>query len=448
MTGITVDGLGVLMKRNGDNRLIFGTNVLLLPQNMLQKLKNVTPADLTIAAAMLLSLSMIFSPFLLSVGMWLIVAAALWETKRVGLSFKASIQKLVDHRAFLMITLLFWVFALSFWGSEDKGFWLARTRIRIPFLVLPWAFANLPVLGIKRYASLIYVFVLVLCMFTAGSLLNFALDPDTILSGLGEGQPVPVPRNHIRFSLMIVLAIVSGGWLVGKSDYWSSKIDRNWFAVALVFLFLGVHILSVRSALIALYAALGFSIFRYLYLTKNWKIGIFALVLLVSAPIIALNTVGSLKQRVAYMLYDWQHFRSAEGGESYSDSERFISLDIGIRIWLDNKITGVGIGDLVQETQRYTAAFHPFYAETPKLPHNQFIYILAATGLIGLVISLLALLYPLTIATYRRFYIFIVFQVIVFVSFLVEYTLETSIGAAFYLFYMLWWMRMAEEKEQ
>lgn len=415
---------------------------------MLQKIKNTTPSDLTIAAAMLLSVSMIFSPFLLSVGMWLIVVAVLWEIKRVGRSFGASIQKLVDHRAFLMITLLFWVFALSFFWSEDKGFWLARTRIRIPFLVLPWAFANLPVLGFRRYAALIYVFVLILLLFTAGSLLNFALDPDTILSGLGEGQPVPVPRNHIRFSLMIVLAIVSGGWLVGKADYWSSRMERNWFAGALVFLFLAVHVLSVRSALIALYAALGFSVFRFLFLTKNWKVGILALVLLVLAPVIALNTVGSLKQRIAYMLYDWQHFRSAEGGESYSDSERFISLDVGARIWLDNKVMGVGVGDLEQETQRYTSNFHPFYAETPKLPHNQFIYILAGTGLIGLMISLLALLYPLTIATYRKFYLFIVFQVIVFVSFLVEYTLETSIGAAFYLFYMLWWMRMAEEQGQ
>ncbi len=415
---------------------------------MLQKIKNIKPADLTIAAAMLLSVSMIFSPFLLSVGMWLIVVAALWEIKRVGRSFGASIQKLVDHRAFLMITLLFWVFALSFFGSEDKEFWLARTRIRIPFLVLPWAFANLPVLGFRRYAALIYVFVLILFLFTAGSLLNFALDPDTILSGLGEGQPVPVPRNHIRFSLMIVLAIVSGGWLVGKADYWSSRMERNWFAGALIFLFLAVHVLSVRSALIALYAALGFSVFRFLFLTKNWKVGILALVLLVLAPVIALNTVGSLKQRIAYMLYDWQHFRSAEGGESYSDSERFISLDVGARIWMDNKVMGVGVGDLEQETQRYTSKFHPFYAETPKLPHNQFIYILAGTGLIGLMISLLALLYPLTIATYRKFYLFIIFQVIVFVSFLVEYTLETSIGAAFYLFYMLWWMRMAEEQEQ
>jgi O-antigen ligase len=438
----------VIEGKKWEHWLIFDTITLLLPQNMLQKIKNITPADLTIAAAMLLSVSMIFSPFLLSVGMWLIIVAALWEIKRVGRSFGASIQKLVDHRAFLMITLLFWVFALSFFGSEDKGFWLARTRIRIPFLVLPWAFANLPVLGFRRYAALIYVFVLVLVLFTAGSLLNFALDPDTILSGLGEGQPVPVPRNHIRFSLMIVLAIVSGGWLVGKADYWSSRMERNWFAGALIFLFLAVHILSVRSALIALYAALGFSVFRFLFLTKNWKVGILALVLLVLAPVIALNTVGSLKQRVAYMLYDWQHFRSAEGGESYSDSERFISLDVGARIWLDNKVMGVGVGDLEQETQRYTSNFHPFYAETPKLPHNQFIYILAGTGLIGLMVSLLALLYPLTIATYRKFYLFIVFQVIVFVSFLVEYTLETSIGAAFYLFYMLWWMRMAEEKGQ
>jgi hypothetical protein len=38
----------------------------------------------------------------------------------------------------------------------------------------------------------------------------------------------------------------------------------------------------------------------------------------------------------------------------------------------------------------------------------------------------------------RRFYLFLTFQVIILVSFLVEYTIETAIGVAFYLFYTLW----------
>ena len=90
-----------------------------------------------------------------------------------------------------------------------------------------------------------------------------------------------------------------------------------------------------------------------------------------------------------------------------------------------------------------TVALYPNYAEAPKMPHNQLVYILASTGIAGLLVSLAALLYPLFFRRYRAFYLYMAFQSIVFVSFLVEYTLETSIGAAFYLFYQIWWMLMA-----
>lgn len=414
------------------------------------RIRSLSPAHLTLAAALILAVSMIFSPFLLSVGMWVLVVAALWEARRAtpGQSWAAtlgwSVRHLVQQRAYLAVTLLFWAFFISVFWSEDQWFWLERTRIRIPFLVLPWAFANLPQLELRRYADLIYTMTVALCLFSAGALVNFLLDPVTILSGLGEGQPVPVPRHHIRFSLMIVMTLVSGGWLWGKPAYWRSATERMVFGGLLVFLFVAVHIFSVRSALIALYAVLGFSTFRFLFRTRQWLIGGIALLFLLATPIVAYKALPSVQQRIGYMLYDWEHFKSSKGGESYSDSERFVSLDIGVHIWLDNKILGVGIGDLEKATLEKTIERHPEYAETPKLPHNQFLYIMAATGLLGLLISLVAFIYPMLQSVYRNFYVFMAFQVIVFISFLVEYTLETSIGAAFFLFYQLWWMRMSE----
>jgi O-antigen ligase len=242
----------------------------------------------------------------------------------------------------------------------------------------------------------------------------------------------------------LVVGIVSGGWLWSKPAYWTTAWERRIFGLIVVFLFIAIHIFSVRSALIALYTALGFTVARYLYLTRQWKVGLLALVLLAAVPIVAINTVDSLKQRLAYMLYDWQHFRSAGGGENYSDSERFVSLEVGARIWADHRWLGVGVGDLEKATLAKTQEIYPTYAETPKLPHNQFIYIMAATGILGLLLSLWALLSAVRHRRYRGFYLFAVFQTIVFISFLVEYTLETAIGAAFYLFYQLWWMHMAD----
>ena len=84
------------------------------------------------------------------------------------------------------------------------------------------------------------------------------------------------------------------------------------------------------------------------------------------------------------------------------------------------------------------------YTIEPKLPHNQFIYILAGTGAIGLLLSLLAFIWPIVTGGWRHFYLFATFQIIILMSFLVEYTIETSIGVAYYLFYLFWFGKMAE----
>lgn len=414
-----------------------------------------TPATWAQIAAIILALSMTFSPFLLSVGIWMLVAVALWESSRIVHERDGHItgkqvllfswQRLVENRAYLALTALFWVVCLSLLWSSDLSFGLARLRIRIPFLVLPWALANLPRLTVRQYTSVIVVLVVVLVLLCIGVWINYSFDKETVLSGLGEGQPIPVPRHHIRFSLMMVVAIISGGWLFSKKGFWPSKMERWFFGAALVFLLLFLHFLSVRSAIIALYAATFFTVVRFLYLTKRWKVGLIALVFLILTPVIALRTVESLQQRVAYMIYDWQHYKSQAGGESYSDSERFVSLYVGWSIWKSHPWLGSGVGDLEEESRRMTEQLYQEYSETPKLPHNQFIYILASTGLFGFAISMFAFLYALFDRVYRNTFLFLAFQVVVFVSFLVEYTIETSIGAAFYLFYQLWFMKMSRE---
>jgi O-antigen ligase len=316
--------------------------------------------------------------------------------------------------------------------------------------VLPWAFANLPALSLRQYAGVLYGFVVVLVLFSAGAVLNYWLDPDTVLVGLGEGKPVPVLRNHIRFSLMIVAALTAGGWLLSKRAYWSHVWERRLFGLGLFFLFVAIHIFSVRSALVALYAVMLFTVLRFLFLTRRWAVGIVALVAMLVVPLVAYQNMESLQRRVGYMRYDWDRFLEAGQSENhaYSDSERFISLEAGYRIWRAHPILGVGVGDLENEVMAWTQAHHPLHTEHAKLPHNQFLYTLTATGFLGLLLTLLAFGIPLADKRFRHFYVFLAFQIIVFISFLVEYTLETSIGAAFVAFYQLWWMRMGEATVQ
>lgn len=425
--------------------------------------KQISPLEwrqgLTVFFALVLATSMTFSPFLLSASMWGLVACSLWQsalitraTGRVRSTRSAgawavilldSFRRLFRQPALGLLCLLFVAALVSGLWSEDHRYWLERTRIRVPFVVLPWVFANLPPLERRHFQLVLYVLVWTLVALCLGIGLHFLLHFDAIMADMSRGQPVPVPRHHIRFNLILVTGILAGGWL------WLEKFVVRWawerraLAIGVVFLFGFIHVLSVRSGLLALYTALIFSLFRFIWHSKRWASGLFFLLALCLAPYLAFRALPSLQMRAAYMKYDLEQYRLGQGGK-YSDSGRFVSLETGWRIWKENPWLGTGMGDLPAATREMLQRDYPGYTETPKLPHNQFLYILASSGLFGLILSLPGLLYPLFLRRYRQNGLFMAFEVVAFASFLAEYTLETSIGAAFYLFFHLWFMRITK----
>ncbi|MBK8191969.1 MAG: O-antigen ligase family protein [Lewinellaceae bacterium] len=411
----------------------------------------------TVFFASLLVVSMICSPFLLSVSMWGFVAVALWHTasgqhaadrRRVAgwlMILAVSFRRFFRNTPLVLMALLFAVPAMSFFWSSDQHYWLERTRVRLPFFVMAWAFANLPALTRRQYSLVLYILVWALTLIALGVTINFALHFDTILKGLGEGRSIPVPRSHIRFSLITATGILAGAWLWVEGFYWKWRRERPVLAGAVIFLFLFIHILSVRSGIAGVYALVFFTIAWYGLQTRRWKTGLIAFVLAVFLPVAAINLIPSFRLKVDYTLWDWQQYRQ-NAGNHYSDSERWVSLLAGWQIWRENPLLGAGAGDVPAEVQRVVKQHYPDYMDAPKLPHNQFVYILAGTGLLGLTLSLVAFLTPLIMGQYRRFYLFSAFQMLVFMSFLVEYTIETAIGVSFYLFYTLWFMKMSAQK--
>ena len=103
--------------------------------------------------------------------MWGFVAVAFWnvaaETGAGDLRRPAAWRMLLvrsfcnffGQKPFALLALLLLVPALSFFWSTDEGYWLERTRVRLPFLVLPWAFANLPALSGRQLRLVLYVLV-------------------------------------------------------------------------------------------------------------------------------------------------------------------------------------------------------------------------------------------------------------------------------------------------
>jgi O-antigen ligase len=381
--------------------------------------------------------------------MWLLVFAAWWHTAnslnatlRQGrtwwLVLKVSFQRLYQRKVFGIFTLLLLAPALSYFWSDDKLYWLRLVQTRLPFLVLPWAFANLPSMSDKQLKSVLYLLVWFMTIICIAVGVNFLLHYDAIMEGLGRGNPVPVPRSHVRFSLVLATAILAGAWLWHQKFWVWKPWERKWLGLAVLFLFGFIHVLSVRSGLFSLYAAMFFASVWYVWKSRRWWIGFAAIALMLGGLWLAVETVPSLKMRMAYMQWDWGRFQHENDGHLYSDAGRWVSLRTGWELWRESPMLGVGAGDLLTETKRATAQLFPSYAQEAKLPHNQFLFIMASTGLLGLLLSLAAFFYPWYHE--RHQFLYLSLQIMALASFLIECTIENAIGVSWYLFYSLWFI--------
>lgn len=409
--------------------------------------------------------ALIYSPFLLSVGM--IGLAALFTFSIDGTArgwirfhphFLRNFRNFSRSRVHLVITFIFWIIFISGVMTEDWDYWTNRLIMKLPFLVLPIIFCGLPPLSLKQYWGLLYFLVFALTVTCIGIGINYLLHFEEINTLMKQGRPMPTPRNHIRFSLILAIGNLAAFylWRLGfKFKYdWEPKAILG----AGIFLFVMIHLLSVRSGLAALYLAiLGLGI-RYAWQTGKYWIGLAVGLGLTILPLTAYYTIPSFQAKVAYVRYEFW-IREHNLGGDYSDLWRILSLRMGMEIGNEHPLIGVGAGNLRQEVRARYAKEYPDI-EHVRMPHNQFISTYAGTGLIGLAIFLFALGYPLYWLLWRGRgssenegetlsldislgnTLFLGFHIIIFASFMVENTIENSMGVGIYIFYLLLWLHV------
>lgn len=344
-------------------------------------------------------------------------------------------QTFISNKAFLAVTLFFFLILITGIYSADMKYLLERLRIKLPFLLLPYAFASMPRLKEKDYLSIFYFFLILL--FGSAILVGFGYwqNYETITENLGKGQPIPTPVNHIRYSLMLAFSIVGGIVLFFRNFYWK-WVWEKWLILGMVgFLFFFIHVLSVRSGILVLYASLLFLSLRFAFLQKRYLLGAASVIVLLFIPTIAYNSIEGFKQKVDYTIWDWQQYYYDLPLRS-SDASRLISFKVGLEICQKEKWLGVGAGDLRKEVHQIYDQRFPEITDK-KMPHNQFISVCAGMGMIGLAVFILAFFFPLFYKKIKPDALFITLHLIIFASFFTENTIENSVGVGFYVFFLL-----------
>ncbi len=346
-------------------------------------------------------------------------------------------RRFLQDPAMLGLTGVFLLYVCSGFFSEDTGYWLRRLRLALPYLALPIGVLSIPRLGRAQYQGLLYFFFLWALGSSLYSLALYLQDFESITAQYKVGKVLPTPVQHIRYSLMLAFAVPVGAYLARQRLYWLGGWERYLQWGGSVFLFLFLHVLAVRSGLLALYCCVAYWLLRWIFLRRKWALGLGLALGLAGGLWWSATYVPTLKNKVNYTIYSLQQFARGEKLDELSDSHRLGSVLAGLALLKQEPVTGVGLGDLRAGCEAYYQAHIPSIAGRDLLPHNQWLFVAAATGLPGLLYFLWATVFPLWQRQRWKDWLSVSFHLILFSSFLVEHTLETQFGLTLYLWFVV-----------
>ena len=388
-----------------------------------------------------LTIGLLYSRFMISVGMIFFLFGALW-----GGDLKSKWDAFISNKAFLAVTLVFFLYLLTGFWSTNTEYFLHQMRIKLPFFFLPFAFSATRGLSMKTMERLMLFFIAAMLTSALWSVGMFLTDFDHYIEIYKKGQIIPTPIHHVRYSIMISIAVLMCLYMsIKPREIVIPNIGPALLVVAIL-LISYLHLLAVRSGLLTLYVILACGIFYYLKETDKtkWLVPIVATGII--GIVLAINFVPTIQNKIAYTKYSIQEFSKNKNIRELSDSRRLGSIIAGIELTKKHPITGVGMGDLMDETNDYLKENYPDLIDLELLPHNQYILTSTVAGIPGLLIFIFLTCLPLFYLNGWKDFLLTATHLSFFASFMVEHTIEAQIGVAVYIFIILFSIKNWEIK--
>ena len=173
-------------------------------------------------ACLMLFVGLICSKFLMTLSMILFIVAGV-----ISPNLKEDFKKFRKNKAYWATSGIFLLFFVSALMSSDKAEALVRVRIALPYLALPLTFALMPTLSDRQYKQLLSLFFYAMVLSCIGVLTYYLMNYNEMQFRLYVSQAISTPNNdHIRFSLMINLAVFATVWLLQEKFFWIKKWEK------------------------------------------------------------------------------------------------------------------------------------------------------------------------------------------------------------------------------
>lgn len=395
--------------------------------------------NIFIVAFICLVTGLLYSRFMISLGMvFFLVSGIVNDNPNKG------VRCFFKNRYYLSVSVIFLLFAISGLWSENTDYFLNRMRIKLPFLFLPYAFFAAPRIDEKKLKNLMYFFIGILGFSALWSISHFLSDFEHFIKIYGQGQILPTPIHHIRYSILISFAVLFSVYLLVVRHRQLALKERYILAGTAILLSIYLHFLAVRSGLLSLYL-MGVALFLYLAFQQQYRKWAIALAsTMVLLIIISLVFIPTVRNKIGYMKYSLELFDKNENIRDLSDSRRLGSIYAGMSLTKEYPILGVGIGDIMDETNRYLDAHYPELTDLELLPHNQYLLSSASLGIPAMIVFILCTIWPVFYLEGHKDLLLPASNLMFFGSFMVEHTIESQIGVAVYIFILLFCMKFVE----
>lgn len=401
---------------------------------------------------LLFAIGISWSPALLSIAVMILSILILFQydesKSRIGWnrSFLQNLDKLFQEPYLICYLLFFGTCMLSGLWSESLKDWYWFSRMLLPFLLLPIAFYMHGNLSKDQWYLILYVFVLSIFSYSISICIDYFRHFEAYNLDLLKGKPIINKISHIRFSMLIAINALLCFHLYLKSAGYRYRFEKYLALALFVYFFIFIHLISVKTGIAGMYLALSYYLIAEFKKQKIWNtlIPAFGMILLI---VLAFIFIPSLQNKFYYSI--WQIGEWSRGKWIlYSDLERLVSWQMGWELIKHDPFFGSGIGDLYQATRN--TYLECFGFEQGKLPHNQFLFSWAFTGIFGLVSLLGIIFYSVFQKSWHKNDLIMSIQVVFIFSFLFEYTLGTQMGCGMFVFMSLasWaWMRFEGNSE-
>jgi len=386
---------------------------------------------LTLFAIVLIMVSLIWSRWLISFGMGILIGNAVLHKDVIS-----HLKHFLKSKWLIAFSLIFFIYLLSGINSDESEQWLKHLRHKLPFLLLPFSFTAMKRITQKEFRFLLFVFLCICTLSVLPVLWEYFHAYAEINDSYLRAQVLPTPISHIRYSLLLTLAVISSVWIFLNAH--GNTLYRYLSLGLGLFLFAFIHLLAVRSGLLALYLSLGFITLFFIIKEKKWWLAVAGTVVMIAVPVLAWYALPTFQNKIKYAKWDMGIFNSDKDRSQYSDSRRLFSWQVALDIFYEKPLLGSGIGDLRSEMDKTYRELRPnLKAEDRIMPHNQWLYILAGTGLLGLLLFLLSQLFIAFSYGLSKQWLYLAFLIVLTSSFIAEATLEAQLGVGIYCLFVL-----------